>query len=165
MSLSDLVWAVVLVLEAGFFGAGLVSYVREGRRQKRLAPPFDLNALRRVAAERFGVTKRISVTYSDAPLRIAGRTDDRTCGTYLCEWDFGMVHRIELRVDRSPTEILQSLAHELVHAAQAEREGSVRAWRRRSKREHELPYDERPIELEARIGANKWPHLGEIVVA
>lgn len=59
-------------------------------------------------------------------------------------------HNIVVKSYLTPEQATATLWHELTHALQAERAGSVEAWNRFTRDQRRWPYARRPIEIEAR---------------
>ena len=75
-------------------------------------------------------------------------------------WAVPLYHRVMLKSYLTPEEANESLWHELIHACQAEREGSVYAWQSYNANQNRgWNYNARPMEVEAREGAKKFSHI------
>lgn len=97
------------------------------------------NAAVRDACELLGIGLPVDVRFS-------GRVGP-TNGSHAFD---GERHRIMLKSYLTPEQATRTLWHELTHAMQAERAGSVLAWGAFSRAQRSYSYSNRPIELEAR---------------
>ncbi len=79
-------------------------------------------------------------------IRFNGRVGN-TNGNYSFD---GRKHRIMLKSYRTPEQASSTLWHELCHAMQAERAGTMADWAVVRREEARYPYRSRPIEREAR---------------
>lgn len=97
--------------------------------------------------------------------------EGETAGNYTLRWSSqaprrallppcSFYHRIMLKSYLTPEEANESLWHELHHALQAERQGSMDRWLRwQGTQNRNWNYTDRPMEIEARQGAKNFLHL------
>ena len=81
--------------------------------------------------------------------RLNGRVGP-TAANHSMKQSSGNVHHIMVKTYAKMEDVSENIWHELTHAMQAERAGSVDAWCDESRRQRRYPYSIRPIEVEAR---------------
>ena len=113
---------------------------------------IDREALSRIARDVFGLSRPVELT----------RRPMRSYWGQAASWPW--LHKITLDSGHETVEhALHTLTHELTHCVQAELAGH-RAWLDDNHYQRAIPYDQRPIEIEANNWADEfWTELLPVV--